>query len=239
MPRPRSDGQSPRPVRKQTLDELTVQRLPPEPKAFLVWDRKQHGLALSVQPTGQKAYKVVYSFHGRPRWYHLGVVGKIGLADARKLARKIQVRVADGYDPQAERKAERMAGTFEELAQRYLDEHARTHNKSWQQARALVERYCLPRWAKLKPTHITRGDAKALRASIKAPILANQVLASASAIFTWAIKEEIITDNPCKLVERNETRSRERVLSDRELPLFWGAFCSKRCRSPTLPSGSR
>jgi len=65
------------------------------------------------------------------------------------------------------------------------------------------------------------------------------VLASASAIFTWAIKEEIITDNPCKLVERNETRSRERVLSDRELPLFWGAFCSKRCRSLTLPFGSR
>jgi integrase len=30
--------------------------------------------------------------------------------------------------------------------------------------------------------------------------------------------------NPCKLVPRNATRSRERVLSDSEVPRFWAAF---------------
>ena len=30
--------------------------------------------------------------------------------------------------------------------------------------------------------------------------------------------------NPCSQVQRNEVRSRERVLSDSEIPLFWAAF---------------
>jgi len=206
------------------LTELFVTKLKPEAERFQVWDRKQAGLALSCEPTGFKAYKCVYSFHSRPRWYDLGKASAIGLANARKLARDIQYRVAQGQDPQAERKAQRMAGTFEELAQRYRDEWAIKRNKSWKQARTLVERYVLPRWAKLKPDQITRSDVKALLATIDAPVLANQVLASASAIFTWAIRQEVVTSNPCKLVDRNKVASRERVLSDSELPLFWSAF---------------
>jgi integrase len=67
---------------------------------------------------------------------------------------------------------------------------------------------------------------RALKAGISAPIVANQVLASVSAIFSWAIREEIrgIAVNPCIGVERNATRSRERVLSDSEISQFWTGF---------------
>ena len=57
-----------------------------------------------------------------------------------------------------------------------------------------------------------------------APVLQNQVLASVSAVFSWSVKEELLPANPCKLVARNETHSRERVLSQSELPKFWTAF---------------
>ena len=56
---------------------------------------------------------------------------------------------------------------------------------------------------------------------IDAPIVANQTLAAASAIFSWAIQQEILTVNPCKLVDRNPTTDRERVLSDDEVRLLW------------------
>jgi integrase len=59
---------------------------------------------------------------------------------------------------------------------------------------------------------------------VEAPALANQVLAAASAIFSWALKQEIVGGNPCRGIDRNETRSRERVLSDSEVPRFWAAF---------------
>ena len=65
-----------------------------------------------------------------------------------------------------------------------------------------------------------------MKTSIEAPVLANQVLAAASAVFSWAIEEGDIIGitNPCKFVERNETRDRERVLSESEVPKLWKAL---------------
>ncbi len=212
-----------RPPNKIQLNELTLKRLKPEARPYLVWDRKQHGLALQVQPTGHASWKCIYSRQGRPRWFHIGRADAIGLADARKLAAKVMVQVAEGKDPQADRKAERSSGSFGELADRYRDQ-AMKKNKSWKQADALVRRHLLPRWSKLPPASITRSDVKAMMARIAAPIVANQVLASASAIFSWGIREELVKINPCVGVERNQTTERERILSDAELPKFWTAF---------------
>ena len=190
----------------------------------MIWDTHQRGLALRVQPTGARSWYTVYSRHGRPRWLRLGDANAIGLSDARTLATEAALAVARGRDPAAERKAERGAGTFAELAAKHLEQHAKKHNKSWQQADALVRRFALPRWGNLQASSITRGDVKTMMARIEAPIVANQTLAAVSAIFSWGIREEIIAANPCKLVDRNAVRSRERVLSDSEVPLFWKAF---------------
>src|SRR5262249_30156660 len=43
-------------------------------------------------------------------------------------------------------------------------------------------------------------------------------------IFSWAVKQEVVTVNPCRGIDRHQTTSRERVLSDSELPRFWAAF---------------
>ena len=136
------------------------------------------------------------------------------------------LQVLQGVDPQAARKAQRGTDTFEELAARYCTEYAQKKNKSWRQADRIVTRYLLPRWGKLRAADISRRDVKATIAQIKGPIAANQVLASASAIFSWAIREErgSIHLNPCSRVEGNSTKSRERVLSDSEIPNFWEAF---------------
>jgi integrase len=221
MPRPRKDGTPASPARRKNFTELYVRKARPEPHAYNVWDAKERGLVLRIQPSGARAFKVVYSYRGRPRWFH---VGHVGLADARRIAAKVRLAVAEGKDPVAERKAERGAGTFAELAARYVEQHAKRKNKSWKQADALVSRYVLPRWGKLEAKSISRSDVRQLIARIEAPVLANQVLAAASAIFSWAVKQEIVAVNPCRGVERNETKSRERVLSDSEIPKFWSAF---------------
>ena len=73
----------------------------------------------------------------------------------------------------------------------------------------------------MKASAITRADVRAMMARIEAPIVANQTLAAASAIFTWAVKQEIVTVNPCQGVDRNPTTDRERVLSDAEVAQLW------------------
>jgi integrase len=217
MPRPKHTA------RKRRLTELAVRKLKPGSASYLIWDTLQRGLAIRVQPTGARAWKVIYSRHGRPRWYHIGDVGAVGLADARRLAARVMLAVIEGKDPAAERKAERGSGTFAELHAKYL-ETAKLKNKSWRQSEYLIRRYAMPRWAKLAAPSITFADVEALLERIEAPVLANQVLAAISAVFSWAVKKRILPANPCRGVERNPVRSRERILADSEVAKFWDAF---------------
>jgi integrase len=211
---------------RQMLTPLFLQKkLKPRDVPYLIWDEKQKGLAVRVETTGHTSYKAIYRFGGRPRWYHIAAVGAIGLARAREIAGDVMYAVAKGSDPAAQRRAERTAGTFDDLADQHAT-FAEGRNKSWKQADALVRRHLRPKWGKLPAASVSRSDVRAMITRIKAPIVANQVLASASAIFSFAIKQEIggITANPCSGVERNPTQSRERVLSDSEIPKFWEAF---------------
>lgn len=226
MARPRRDGTPPRQPIKKKLTDAFVSSLKPKSRLLIAYDMHQRGLAVTVQPeSGKKTWKAIYYVGGFPRWYHIGDAAAIGLADARKIAAGVMLKAAMGEDPVALRKAERSRGTFAELARQYVDEYAKKNNKSWVHTdKRLVRPYLIPKWGKLQATAVTRADVKAMMTSIEAPVLANQVLAAASAIFAWGIKEEIVALNPCTLVERNPTKSRERVLSDSEIPAFWKAF---------------
>jgi integrase len=211
--------------RKVVFSEFYIKNLKPGPVPYLRWDAKQAGFAVRVEPSGHKAWKAIYKFGGRKRDYHIDAVAKIGIADARKLAGRIMLQVAEGTDPQAIKRAARGAGTFDDIADRYL-EFSKRKNKSWRQADSLVQKHLRPKWGKLSAANISRSDVKAMMARIKAPIVANQTLAAASAIYSFAIKEELggVKVNPCHGVERNATQTRERVLSATEIPLFWKAF---------------
>src|SRR5215472_17143384 len=223
MPRSRRDGSPASEPNRRRLSEAFARTVRPDPdRVVMYWDTLQRGLALRVEPSGHRAWKCVYTIRGRgARWYHMGDARAITLADARKLASKIVYQVAEGGDPHADRLALRGRGSFEQAAARYVEEHARKRNKSWRQADYLVRTHLLPRWAKLDIGSIRRADVKAAIAAIAAPVLANQVLAAASPIFSWAMRQEIIAANPCFGVEKNNTANRERVLSDAEIVAFW------------------
>jgi integrase len=225
MPRPRRDKQPPRETQRRKLTDRIVKTAKPEATRILIYDELQHGLALSVEPTAHKSYKLVYTFHGRPRWYNIGDVRSIGLAQARKRAKELLAAVVLGTDVQAEKARQRQAGTFGEVAERYVEQYSKRNNKSWKQADALVRTYLLPHWRMRPIVSITRTDMKEVLRRLR-PVLANQVKASASALFNWAIREEIAKDltNPCIGIEPNATSSRERVLSASEIPQFWAAF---------------
>jgi len=224
MPRPRRDGLPPSKPVKTKLTELFVRKLEPKQSRFLVYDTLQRGLALQIEPTGFKTWKCIYSIKGRARWLTIGSTSSIGLGEARALASECMYRVVKGEDPCADKAAACKTSTFREIARRYVEEYAKQRNRSWEQASYLVETHLVPRWGDLAITDIARQDAKAAFASINSRSVANQTIAAASAIFSWAIREEIVAVNPCALIEQHPTKSRERVLSEVELNLFWSAF---------------
>jgi hypothetical protein len=89
------------------LTELFIRKTKSRDAAYLVWDTHQGGLALRVQPTAAKSWVVIYRRQGRPRWLHVGAADAIGLAEARRLAARTMLAVAEGKDPAAEKKAEK------------------------------------------------------------------------------------------------------------------------------------
>jgi integrase len=210
--------------RKRNLTALFVQKVKPERRPFKVWDLKQRGLVLQVQPTGYRSFFTFYCYNNLPCWYFIASADRIGLDDARLISARVSLQVAEGKNPAAERAAERSSGTFAELALAYRERYAKKHNKSWQQAAFLVDRYLLPKWSKMPTANLSRADVRAMMDSIAAPVLANQVVASASAIFNWGMKQDLVSTNPCRGVDLNSTTKRERVLSDSEIPMFWNAF---------------
>jgi integrase len=203
---------------KRKLTDVMVRK---EQKRGLIWDTHQRGLVLRIR--ARKTWQCIYRANGKVRWYRIGDAGAIGLADARVMAAEIMLAVAKGGDPAAERRAKRSAGTFGELATKYVEQHAKKHNKSWKQAAQLVRRYGTERWGKLPAESISRTDVRGVLSKLK-PVMANQVLAAISAVFSWAVSQDQIETNPCTGIKRNQTQSRERILSDGEIPQFWEAL---------------
>ncbi|MGE5165565.1 MAG: hypothetical protein ACM3IH_16265 [Sphingobacteriales bacterium] len=56
--------------------------------------------------------------------------------------------------------ARRGAITFEELADRYLEQHAKQANKAWKKQDRQVRRHLTPAWGKLKAASITRRRSR-------------------------------------------------------------------------------
>jgi hypothetical protein len=90
------------PANKQKLTEFLVQQLSAKAKPFCVWDTLQKGLVLRIQPSGHRAFKVIYSQNGRSKWLTLGDAKIVPLSEARKMAAKVLLTLIRGGDPVAE-----------------------------------------------------------------------------------------------------------------------------------------
>jgi integrase len=205
---------------KRVLRELDLRRRKPGAKDRRIWDAKQPGLVLRIRRSGHASLEFSYSHHSRQRWYIIG--DGVLLSDARRIAAKLTYAVAEGRDPAAERKADRDADTFEQLARRYVEEDAKRNNpRSWRQAAALVNAHLLPKWGRMFAKDITRAHVRKVIGAIESPSVANAVWVAASAIFSFGVKVEVLAFNPVRGVERHKLPPRGRVLSDSELKAFW------------------
>jgi integrase len=112
-----------------TTTFIAAATCPADKKDVPVWDAACPGLAVRVFRTGFKGWYVRYRpGKGRavaPKWLALGSVEKLGVADARDVARRILGEVALGRDPAgaaAQQKAEAKAAKVASLATA-LDEY--------------------------------------------------------------------------------------------------------------------
>ncbi len=201
---------------------------PPKTGRAELWDRNVRGLGFRVTSNGHKSWCLMYRVDGRLRRHTLGAYPAVSLAKARSKALKALAQVADGLDPAADKIARRQALTFRELANEYLEKHAKANKRSWKKDESILNRDVLPRIGDRKVPAVTKRDIIEILDRIAArgaPIASNRTFEVIRKIFNWAVSRGLAENSPCVGVTKlSKERTRERVLSNSELRKFWNGL---------------
>ncbi|SNB45542.1 site-specific integrase [Geobacter sp. DSM 9736] len=203
----------------------------PPPKEYDL--REGHGFGIRVRKTGIITFFYMYRFDDKRRFLNLGVYGPLPdtpLADARQKYAEAYALVKSGVDPQAPApepeptppEPEKLS--VEKLKSKYVA-HIKTHlvERSVKHQDERLEKHLIPVWGERAVSGIRRRDAIDLIETIaaKKPGAARNVLLAARAMFTYALRREMVEYNPFSevglAVPAATPNDRERTLSDDEL----------------------
>ena len=214
---------------------------PPATGRLDIADARCPGLTIRMTVNGVRSW----SFRFRdpitraPYRHTLGTYPDVGLKDARERASELRRQVAAGVNPvEAMRKARHDAetNTFGALAERYLKEYAYRFKRSAEHDARNLRLHVLPHWAKRPYAEIQRRDVIELcEGMVQSGRVthANRVQALISGVFSFAIDADLVAVNPChRLKKRGVEHVGTRVLSDREIELFWNGIMAPPVSRP-------
>jgi hypothetical protein len=198
-------------------------------------DGKLRGLFLIQQPTGRMSWAV--RFRNRSRQTKKLTIGSypvIDLKNARALARKALVAVAEGIDVATVKRGEketlvhaREGEDVGSVVAAYIEKYAKPRTKTWRQAQLILHKHAATPWAGRHIGDITRTDILAVTDALMdrgKAVAANRTLAYIRRLFDWAAQRGMIADNPCRGIRPpGREQDRDRVLSDVELAQLWRA----------------
>ncbi len=205
-------------ITKRSVDAIT----PGERDQYL-WDTDLGGFGLKVTPKGRKVYLVQYQRGrgGKTQRVTIGPHGVLTADQARGEAERLLASVRLGADPAEDRRSRRKESTISELANRYLKEHVKRHNKpsTASEFERIVETRIKPRLGNLKISDLTRAKVKEFHnEKADAPYAANRELACLSKMMSLAAGDwELREDNPCRGIRKYPERKREVFFSDEDL----------------------
>ena len=192
------------------------------------WDTGLPGFGIRVSQGGRKSWIVMYRVGRRKRRLTLGSYPPMTLAEARKDAKAALVVAQKGGDPAHEKKVARMAETFSQLAESYIEQYAKPNKKSWKLDEKALYRDAVPRLGTFRAKDITRRDIRDMLQDIvarAAPIQANRTFEIVRRLFNWAIGEDYLTTNPCQGISKPAKENRrDRVLKEDEIRAVWQAM---------------
>lgn len=214
--------------------------LPKEEVSYCIWDSELKGFRVRIRPSGRKTFEFKYRVGRRQRLLKIGDYGAFTPDQARKAAEKAKYEVGTGSDPQYEKETIRRAATVNELIALYLKEgridkpnkresswktdetYLRCHASPLLGSRSLLE-LRTPDIAKWQADVIAGKTAKVAKLGYRKKSnvrggrgVAGRATRSLAAMFAWAVKRELMRDNPAQRVEKLPDRQRERFLTDEE-----------------------
>jgi len=205
---------------KKVIDQFVYER--EKNKVDIRWDDEISMFGVRIYPSNKKSFVLRYArSNGKKTTTVIGQYGVLTLQEARERARRMKIGVTDGKDPNAVKEAQRTAVTMNELAIRYMDEHANVKKKarSAKEDGRILEKYILPVLGTCAVREVTREEINSLHHGLRnTKYQANRVLSLLSMMFNLAEFWELRPDgsNPCRHIRKFKEDPREYFLSEEE-----------------------
>ena len=223
-----------------TFTRANLERLEP-PKSGRVYHSsiRHPGLALCVTAAGSKTFYLYKKVNGKPLRIRLGKFSELTVATATKLAQKRLGEIADGRNPVAEKKeARRRSKTFGDAWELFV-EHAARHKgeKAWSEDKRYHETYLTTLGARPLSLDVQSWVDLLERlfnqvADDSGKVSANRLRALVSKIFNLATRRGWWDHvNPTVRIPKFKEQSRERVVSESEMPALLRAMEAEPCQT--------
>jgi len=210
---------------KATLDALP---LPAEGKRLVCHDTKTTGLQLRVSAGGVKTFSLYRRTKGgSPERVTLGRYPEMSIEQARRKSAEINAAIEFGANPAEVKRAHKGELTFGDLFKQYLDRHAKTRKRTWEDDEQRYQQYLEKPLGSKKFSGITRQSIALIHSDITRaghPIVANRILALISSVFGRTLEWGLVDNNPARGIRRNPEISRDRFLQSNEMPRFFAAL---------------
>lgn len=197
-----------------TLTDAKCKAAKPTDKAQKLFDGG--GLHLFVTPKGAKVWRVAYRFDGKQQTASLGEYPLIGLADARSKRDDLRLRLANGEDPKASKRAARSAVTLEQANNEYWATRGDLSPTYLKKSKRAVEQYLYPRFRNRPLDGVTREDLLDVLRGIDAAgkaVYVRKVRLWVGMIYDWAVEHGYASSNPATLIDPKKAFSRAKVVS--------------------------
>ena len=185
------------------------------------------GLQLRITSSGKRTWSLQYRFNGRMLKTTIGEWPAVSVSDARKLADAERLKLAQGVDPQTEKKNAKHKGLSFQSAWEMFDALyiSEKKPKTAKEYRRSAQADILPRFKHLALKDVTKADIVALIDSIhkRAPVMANRTLALISKFYSWCLGKDYVERNLALGIPKVREQSRDRVLTLEELRTIYSA----------------
>ena len=185
------------------------------------------GLQLRITSSGKRTWSLQYRFNGRMLKTTIGEWPAVSVSDARKLADAERLKLAQGVDPQTEKKNAKHKGLSFQSAWEMFDALyiSEKKPKTAREYRRSAKADILPRFKHLALKDVTKADIVALIDSIhkRAPVMANRTLALISKFYSWCLGKDYVERNLALGIPKVKEQSRDRVLTIEELRTIYSA----------------
>lgn len=216
------------------LTDRQVKNLKPKADRYEAWEGR--GFGIRVFPSGKKSWVYMYRFNGKSKRITFGSYPKMSVAKAHAAFGKALADLEKGIDPGAAlvnlNREDRLSPTVAGLTAEYLEKWAKPRKRSWKEDERMLIKDVIPLLGKQKAKNVSRRDIVVLLDKVLergSPIAANRTLAVVRRMFNFAVERDIISTTPCYGIKApTKENRRDRVLSEKEIRLFWQGLDSAK-----------